>query len=38
MRVDPETGELVNCSRLKLLAILEDLQMEYTPHYTHAYH
>ncbi len=38
LTVDPQTGELVKCPRQKLIAILEDLQMEYTPYYTHYYH
>lgn len=38
LRVDPESGELIKCPREKLIAILEDLQMEYTPYYTHYYH
>ena len=38
LRVDPETGELIKCPKKKMLAILEDLQMEYTPYYTHYYH
>ena len=38
LSVDPETGELVKCPKRKLIAILEDLQMEYTPYYTHYYH
>eukprot|EP00353_Schmidingerella_taraikaensis_P003266 CAMPEP_0185576820 /NCGR_PEP_ID=MMETSP0434-20130131/7668_1 /TAXON_ID=626734 ORGANISM="Favella taraikaensis, Strain Fe Narragansett Bay" /NCGR_SAMPLE_ID=MMETSP0434 /ASSEMBLY_ACC=CAM_ASM_000379 /LENGTH=113 /DNA_ID=CAMNT_0028194181 /DNA_START=46 /DNA_END=387 /DNA_ORIENTATION=+ len=38
LRVDPDTNELIKCPRQKLIAILEDLQMEYTPYYTHYYH
>lgn len=38
LSVDPETGELIKCPRQKLVAILEDLQMEYTPYYTHYYY
>ena len=38
LRVDPNTGELIKCPKQKLIAILEDLQMEYTPYYTHYYH
>ena len=38
MAVDDTTGELYNCSKKKLLVILEDMQMEYTPYYTHYYH
>ena len=38
LSVDPDTGELIKCPKAKLIAILEDLQMEYTPYYTHYYH
>ena len=38
LSVDPETGELIKCPRQKLVAILVDLQMEYTPYYTHYYY
>ena len=38
LSVDPQTGELNKCPKKKLIAILEDLQMEYTPYYTHYYH
>ena len=38
LSVDSETGELIKCPKKKLIAILEDLQMEYTPYYTHYYH
>jgi hypothetical protein len=34
----PETKELQECSKQKLLNILEDLRIEYTPYYTHYYH
>ena len=35
---DAVTGEILKCPKKKLLAILEDMQMEYTPYYTHYYH
>lgn len=38
LSVDETTGELVRCPKRKLLQILEDLQMEYTPYYTHYFH
>lgn len=38
LSVDSETGQLIQCPKEKLIAILEDLQMEYTPYYTHYYH
>ena len=38
LSVDPQTRELNKCPKKKLIAILEDLQMEYTPYYTHYYH
>ena len=37
MSVD-QNGELVVCPKQKLMAILEDMQMEYTPYYTHYFH
>ena len=38
LSVDSQTGELVRCPKKKLMAILEDMQMEYTPYYTHYFH
>ena len=38
LSVDQASGELKKCSKERLLVILEDLQMEYTPYYTHYYH
>ena len=36
--LDELSGEIVKCPKRKLLAILEEMQMEYTPYYTHYYH
>ena len=33
-----DAKELPECSKEKLLNILEDLRIEYTPYYTHFYH
>lgn len=36
--LEGENNELLDCSKQRMINILEDLRIKYTPYYTHFYH